>query len=600
MEKTLPGSDRLPGGQRCGVAHVLAFAGVLLLAGFLRFSRLTERELWIDESCSFYVAHHWADWPANGPEFRTEVAHLPYFAALHAWTRWAGENAWGLRSFSAFAGILAVAAVSIVAWRLDGRRAGLCAGLLAAVHPLHVHYSQEARAYALWTVLVALTWGALYRAARTNRAGHWFGYGAAMSVAMLVHYHTLFLLPAGVAGVFVARDRQAFWKAFLATHLLLLVALLPVVLFLIAPFSSGGPRPWLERTWASYPPATAILRSLWCLLPSGEYPSYLGRLPGAAQIAGEELGAWAAALCRWGPATAVVMLIAAMPWHPRPAEDGRIGEDCSATSAEPGELRVLLYCAATIALNLAALWTYSVLVRPAYIVGRYDLACFAPLTVGLGILSAHARQAAVASRGRLPFTSRGDVKGQSARTKVRGSVRATAFFVLLASAGITLWGGWSRPPVNDLTQRAQRVATNLGQEDLLVCLGMYRWFLTYEWHRLDFSVETLSFPSNHDRQLCWSDARAETTDGVRLGADAREVVSGIQGALRAGRRVWLLAQGGEDADRLAVDRAFFKALMRANVRVEVRDDWLGLAELTAAPAGSSHAPSRADEDSPPP
>ncbi len=68
------------------------------------------------------------------------------------------SDAW-LRSLSLVATLVAVAAVSLAAKRISGRRAGLVAGLILALMPGVARYSQEGRVYALALAFAALsTW----------------------------------------------------------------------------------------------------------------------------------------------------------------------------------------------------------------------------------------------------------------------------------------------------------------------------------------------------------------------------------------------------------------------------------------------------------
>ncbi len=82
--------------------------------------------------------------------------------------------------------------------RLAGHLAAACAGLVLAVAPLHVWYSQEARMYALSVLLVAFSYLALVAFVQ---GGHWWaiGYGLAVLLAMYVDYSAAFALaPQGV------------------------------------------------------------------------------------------------------------------------------------------------------------------------------------------------------------------------------------------------------------------------------------------------------------------------------------------------------------------------------------------------------------------
>ena len=119
-----------------------------------------------------------------------------------------GDSAWAMRSYSAICGCIAVLLVGILAGKLGGRRAGLAAALLAAVHPLHIYYSQEARVYALWSVLVAACLLALVHAARTLRPKWWALYATLAWITTLTHYDPLFWPPGTAAVLALAAGRR--------------------------------------------------------------------------------------------------------------------------------------------------------------------------------------------------------------------------------------------------------------------------------------------------------------------------------------------------------------------------------------------------------
>ena len=91
-----------------GSVFVLLLLGMSVLAATVRLWGIADRELWFDENCTFYIVHHLFDWPADGPDPLSEVAHLPYFFLLNLWTGIVGETIWGMRSFSALIGALTV------------------------------------------------------------------------------------------------------------------------------------------------------------------------------------------------------------------------------------------------------------------------------------------------------------------------------------------------------------------------------------------------------------------------------------------------------------------------------------------------------------
>lgn len=91
----------------------------------------------------------------------------------------------------------------------------------------------------------------------------WFWYGVVAWLLVLTHYYALLWLPATAAVVLIAENRRQAFRRWLVTHALLGVALVPAYVFLIHPHSATGPKLWLREIWTGYPPALAMLRSLW-------------------------------------------------------------------------------------------------------------------------------------------------------------------------------------------------------------------------------------------------------------------------------------------------------------------------------------------------
>jgi hypothetical protein len=160
--------------RRARTLYLLALAAVLLIAAFLRFYRLDASSLWSDEG------NTWAMLDRTYGEIAAAAAadiHPPgYYWLLKLWSSVFGTSAWAIRSFSAIAGVLLVLVVAWIGREMASGGAGrdwlrvwlpLLAALLAAVNPLLVYYSQEARMYMLvalagagvfWTMLASPLW----------------------------------------------------------------------------------------------------------------------------------------------------------------------------------------------------------------------------------------------------------------------------------------------------------------------------------------------------------------------------------------------------------------------------------------------------------
>jgi len=136
---------------------------VILLAAFLRFHQLGAQSFWNDEGNSARLSERSLRLILEGT---ASDVHPPlYYLALRGWREFVGDSEFGLRALSAFAGLLLVAGVLALARQLDAQGLrdplsfGLLAGLLAAVSPPLVYYSQEARMYQLLGLTAVLsTW----------------------------------------------------------------------------------------------------------------------------------------------------------------------------------------------------------------------------------------------------------------------------------------------------------------------------------------------------------------------------------------------------------------------------------------------------------
>jgi len=141
---------------------------ISLLAFSLRVVHLQARSLWYDEAFAVLYASltpermvYGTVTPVAGAG-AADVHPLLYYFLLHGWMGLVGRSPLAVRFFSVGLGMITVVLLwRLAAWCFD-QRTGLVVGLLAAVNPFHVAYSQEARMYALLglTAVVA-AWGLL-------------------------------------------------------------------------------------------------------------------------------------------------------------------------------------------------------------------------------------------------------------------------------------------------------------------------------------------------------------------------------------------------------------------------------------------------------
>jgi 4-amino-4-deoxy-L-arabinose transferase-like glycosyltransferase len=136
----------------------------------------------------------------------SESAPPLYYALAWCWTQLTGTGEVGLRSLSALAGVATIPVAFLIGAELRGRRTGLMAAALVAVNPMMLWYSQEARAYALLTLLCAASLLFCLRALRNGQRRDFVLWGVASGLALATHYFALF--PILVEAIVLARRRR--------------------------------------------------------------------------------------------------------------------------------------------------------------------------------------------------------------------------------------------------------------------------------------------------------------------------------------------------------------------------------------------------------
>ncbi len=201
---------------------------LLLLAFALRFQQLGAQSFWNDEGNSARLSERSLPLILEGT---ASDIHPPlYYLFLRGWRELVGETEFGLRSFSAFVGLFTVAltmALMRALLREPGGKEGrvssgagfvLLAGLLTAVSPPLVYYSQETRMYALLAMLAALSTLLLLRLLRIGRYPftiHQLPLTVAYALSLTAGLYTHYFFPAVILG----HTLYALWRALQPTNL---------------------------------------------------------------------------------------------------------------------------------------------------------------------------------------------------------------------------------------------------------------------------------------------------------------------------------------------------------------------------------------------
>jgi mannosyltransferase len=244
---------------------------VFAVALATRLYQLGEESLWIDEAISFGRAR--LPWPEL-LEDSIRRKHLPtYFVVLKAWMQ-LGDSEWMLRFPSALWGAGSAVLVYATGVVLHGRLAGLLAGAMVAFASRQVHYGQEARMYALFTLatsaaLLGLSWLAKHQdlaaslpSRRDWPAGlAWLSVFSGATLAMYTHNTAVFFLAAlNLAAIMAWLAAPGWRKGFARNWLTCMLAVIGVwAIWLPTLLRQSGD---MKETWHGRAPEFAWVRDV--------------------------------------------------------------------------------------------------------------------------------------------------------------------------------------------------------------------------------------------------------------------------------------------------------------------------------------------------
>lgn len=160
-----------------------------------------------------------------------DAVHATYYLLMHGWMGAFGDSHTAMRMPSALAMSATAALVALIGYRLFGRRAGMCAGLLFALIPVVSRFGQEARSYALVVMAATLATLLLLRALDRPRSwGRWAGYALCLVFVGLLHLVALSVLPGHLVAVALrARHEHGVLRRFCVAALAGAVGTAPVI-----------------------------------------------------------------------------------------------------------------------------------------------------------------------------------------------------------------------------------------------------------------------------------------------------------------------------------------------------------------------------------
>jgi len=159
------------------------------------------------------------------------VHPLLYHTLLWLWGRAIGTGPVSVRLLSVLLGLGVVVVGYLLARQLFADRVAALTGWALALSPFQVHYSQEARMYALLALLLLTATLVYWRAVHRGRTIHWLGFAFLAAAAQYTHnLAAVYLIPLCATAVVLRRWRQVLQT--FGAGLLALVLYLPWLLHL--------------------------------------------------------------------------------------------------------------------------------------------------------------------------------------------------------------------------------------------------------------------------------------------------------------------------------------------------------------------------------
>ncbi|MGE1155938.1 glycosyltransferase family 39 protein [Pseudomonas kitaguniensis] len=165
-------------------------AFILIVGTVVRFHAIDTSGAWTDEAFSLLLS---AMAPAEILFHTVRDVHPPlYYLILHGWIQLFGDSVHAARFLSAVLGVVSVALAMWLMRLLSSRRAMLLGGLLVALLPIAVRYSQEVRMYALHaTLMLGATIALVYWLKNSRSRWPLVFYCLLMVAGLYTHYFTV-------------------------------------------------------------------------------------------------------------------------------------------------------------------------------------------------------------------------------------------------------------------------------------------------------------------------------------------------------------------------------------------------------------------------
>lgn len=210
------------------------------------FWDLGDKQLRLDEATSWFIADR--DWSGLWHAVSTSEANAGvYYALLKLWLP-LGESEFTIRALSAIFGAATVPLVYALGRRLFGPIPAVAAAVLLATNAFFVENVQDARGYALATLLVTASSLLFVDVLQRPRWKQVAAYVALGTLAIYVHFFSALVLAGHLASVALFPRRVVPLRHLVLSYLSIAIATLPLLAFTLV--NNVGQIDWIpEPTW---------------------------------------------------------------------------------------------------------------------------------------------------------------------------------------------------------------------------------------------------------------------------------------------------------------------------------------------------------------
>lgn len=221
---------------------------ILILAITLRLVKI-DQSLWLDEAINVIASQNYSFWDMV-TKYPVGDFHPPlYFAILWLWVKiWGIEEIW-VRLPSVIFGVTTVWLVYLLGKEMFNKKVALLGGLLMALGPLHIYYSQEARMYSLAAFSATLSFYFFWRLIHSGNWANMVGYGISNILVLYSDYLVYLIIPVQV--IFLLLFQKNSFKKILFPLGLALVTILPWLTIFPKQLSTGTAAAATLPGWAN-------------------------------------------------------------------------------------------------------------------------------------------------------------------------------------------------------------------------------------------------------------------------------------------------------------------------------------------------------------